>query len=66
MARIEGIHLPDGKRVEVGLTYIFGIGLTRSQKILSETKIDPNIRIKDLSHEQVAAIQKKYKSKLCC
>ncbi len=58
MARIEGVHLPDSKRVEVGLTYVFGIGLKRSQTILSDIKIDPNIRVKDLSHEQVAAIQK--------
>ncbi len=58
MARIEGVHLPGNKRVEVGLTYIYGIGLTRSHKILLDTKIDSNIRVKDLSHEQVAAIQK--------
>ncbi|MFA5075604.1 MAG: 30S ribosomal protein S13 [Candidatus Babeliales bacterium] len=58
MARIEGVYLPANKRVEVGLTYLFGIGLTRSKEILSGTKISPDIRIKDLSHEQVAAIQK--------
>jgi small subunit ribosomal protein S13 len=58
MARIEGVNLPNNKRVEVGLTYLFGIGLVRARKILAETKISPNIRIKDLSHEQVAAIQK--------
>lgn len=58
MARIEGVHLPNNKRVEIGLTYIYGIGLFRSKQILASTKIDPSIRIKDLSHEQVAAIQK--------
>ncbi len=58
MARIEGVHLPNNKRVEVGLTYIFGMGLKRSQKALNDTKIDPNIRIKDLSHEQIGTIQK--------
>ncbi|MCF7899023.1 30S ribosomal protein S13 [Candidatus Babeliales bacterium] len=58
MARIEGVYLPANKRVEIGLTYLFGIGLTRSQEILSDTKVSPDIRIKDLSHEQVAAIQK--------
>lgn len=58
MARIEGVYLPANKRVEIGLTYLFGIGLTRSQEILSGTKISSDIRIKDLSHEQVAAIQK--------
>ncbi|MCK4651356.1 30S ribosomal protein S13 [Candidatus Babeliales bacterium] len=58
MARIEGVHLPNSKRLEIGLTYIFGIGLQRSKNILKYTKIDPNIRIKDLSHDQIATIQK--------
>jgi small subunit ribosomal protein S13 len=58
MARIEGVNLPKNKRVETGLTYLFGIGLKRSQNILKGTKINPDVRIKDLSHEQVAAIQK--------
>lgn len=58
MVRIEGVLLPDGKRVEIGLTYLFGVGLHRSRHILSETKISPDVRIKDLTHEQVAAIQK--------
>jgi small subunit ribosomal protein S13 len=58
MARIEGVVLPGEKRVEVGLTYLYGIGLARSKQILKESNINPDIRIKDLSHEQVAAIQK--------
>lgn len=58
MARIEGVLLPSEKRVEIGLTYLFGIGLTRSQEILAAIKISPDIRIKNLTHEQVAAIQK--------
>lgn len=58
MARIEGVLLPNEKRVEIGLTYLFGIGLTRSREILSATKISPDIRIKDLSQDQVAAISK--------
>ena len=58
MARIEGVLLPNEKRVEVGLTYLYGIGLPRSQQILAEIKVSPDIRIKDLSHEQVAAIQR--------
>ncbi len=58
MARIEGVLLPNEKRVEIGLTYLFGIGLPRSKDILVETKISPDIRVKDLTHEQVAAIQK--------
>ena len=57
MARIEGVDLPRNKRVEVGLTYLFGVGLTRSQEILAETKISPDIRIKDLSEAEVAAIR---------
>ncbi len=58
MARIEGVVLPNEKRVEVGLTYLFGIGLSRARQILSDTKINIDTRIKDLSHEQIAAIQK--------
>jgi small subunit ribosomal protein S13 len=58
MARIEGVLLPGEKRVEYGLTYLFGIGLTLSREILKVTGVNPDIRTKDLSHEQVAAIQK--------
>lgn len=58
MARIEGVLLPNEKRVEYGLTYLFGIGVARSREILAQTGIDANIRVKNLSHEQVAAIQK--------
>jgi len=58
MARIEGVFLPNEKRVEVGLTYLYGIGLQRSKEILQETKISPDVRIKDLTHEQVASIQR--------
>lgn len=58
MVRLEGVVLPDGKRVEFGLAYLFGIGLTRSREILKATGINPDTRIKDLLHEHVAAIQK--------
>jgi len=58
MARIEGVNLPDSKRVEYGLTYIFGIGLTLSRKILSKLQINLNKRVKDLSNEEIATIQK--------
>ena len=58
MARIEGVLLPNEKRVEIGLTYLFGVGLTRSKEILSATKVSPDTRIKNLTHEEVAAIQK--------
>lgn len=58
MARIEGVVLPANKRVEYGLTYIFGIGVKSSRDILHKIKIDINKRVKDLSDEEVAAIQK--------
>ena len=58
MVRIEGVVLPNEKRIEYGLTYLFGVGLTRSQEILKTTGVNPDIRVKDLTHEQVGAIQK--------
>ncbi len=58
MARISGVDLPKEKRVEVGLTYIYGIGLSASQKILTETGINPDTRIKDLTDDQVNSIRK--------
>lgn len=58
MARIEGVTLPYNKRAEYGLTYIYGIGLKSSQDILNKLKINFSIRVKDLTDEQVAAIQK--------
>jgi small subunit ribosomal protein S13 len=65
MARIEGVDLPRNKRVEVGLTYLFGIGPTRSHQILAATKVNPDTRIKDLTEAEVTAIrefvQKNYK-----
>lgn len=57
MARIAGIDLPKSKRVEVALTYIYGVGLATSQSILSETGIDPNTRVNDLTDEDVAKIR---------
>ena len=53
MARLAGVDIPREKRVEISLTYIFGIGRTTSQKILSETGIDPNTRVRDLTDEEV-------------
>ena len=55
MARIAGIDLPREKRVEIGLTYIYGIGLPSSQKILKESGVNPDIRVKDLTDDQVQA-----------
>jgi small subunit ribosomal protein S13 len=57
MARIEGVDLPRNKRVEVGLTYIFGIGPTRAQEILTHTQVNPDIRVKDLSEADVSALR---------
>jgi small subunit ribosomal protein S13 len=57
MARIEGVDLPRNKRVEVGLTYLYGIGPTHAREILTETKVNPDIRVKDLSESDVAAIR---------
>ena len=57
MARIEGVDLPRNKRVEIGLTYLYGIGPTRAQAILSSTKVNPDIRVKDLSEADVQAIR---------
>lgn len=57
MARIAGVDLPNEKRVEIGLTYIYGIGRHTSNIILKETGIDPDIRVKDLSEEQIGKIR---------
>ncbi len=57
MARISGVDLPNNKRVEIGLTYIFGIGLTTSKKILAETGVNPDIRCKDLTEDDVAKLR---------
>ena len=57
MARIAGVDIPREKRVEIALTYIYGIGRTRSIKTLEETKIDKNIRVKDLSDDQLVALR---------
>lgn len=58
MARLAGVDLPREKRVEIGLTYIYGIGLASAQKILAEAKVNPDIRVKDLTDDQVQAIRK--------
>ena len=58
MARLAGVDLPREKRIEVGLTYIYGIGLTSSQKILKEAGVNPDTRVKDLTDDEVAAIRK--------
>ncbi len=57
MARIEGIDLPRNKRVEVGLTSIFGIGPTRAREIVQSTRVNPDTRVKDLTENEVAALR---------
>ncbi|WP_068620377.1 30S ribosomal protein S13 [Paenibacillus tuaregi] len=57
MARIAGVDLPRDKRVEIALTYIFGIGKTTSQKILSETGINPDTRVRDLTEDEVSKLR---------
>ena len=57
MARIEGVDLPRNKRVEIALTYIFGIGTTRAHEILAATKVNPDIRVKDLQESEVSLLR---------
>jgi small subunit ribosomal protein S13 len=57
MARIEGVDLPRNKRVEIGLTYLFGIGPTRARAILTHTRVNPDTRVKDLSEADVSAMR---------
>ena len=57
MARIEGVDLPRDKRVEIGLTYIYGLGRSSAREILAETEIDPDIRVDDLTEKQVAKLR---------
>nr|ARW65032.1 ribosomal protein S13 [Polysiphonia sertularioides] len=57
MARIEGVDLPKNKRIEISLTYIYGIGVSRSQEILQKINIDTNVKLKDLNDEQIISIR---------
>lgn len=57
MARIAGVNIPNDKRVEIALTYVYGIGLTTSQKILTSTGINPNTRVKDLTESEVIKLR---------
>jgi small subunit ribosomal protein S13 len=65
MARISGVDLPNSKRIEVALTYIYGIGPSTAQRILDETKVNPDTRVKDLTDEEInvlrQSIEKNYK-----
>lgn len=57
MARLVGVDLPRDKRIEVGLTYIYGIGLTTSKQILAETGVDPSVRVKDLTEDDLTKLR---------
>ena len=57
MARLVGVDLPRDKRIEVGLTYIYGIGLTTSKKILADTGVDPDVRVKDLTEDDLTKLR---------
>lgn len=57
MARISGVDLPRDKRVEIALTYIFGVGLSRAQQALAETGVNPDIRVRDLSDEDITKLR---------
>jgi small subunit ribosomal protein S13 len=63
-ARIVGVNLPNEKRIEIALTYIYGIGLTTSRKILAETGVNPDVRVKDLTEAEVGKIRESIESKL--
>ena len=57
MARLVGVDLPRNKRIEIALTYIYGIGQTTAKKVIAETGVDPDIRVKDLSEEDLAKLR---------
>ena len=57
MARIAGVNIPTNKRVEVGLTYVFGIGPSTARKLLAQTKVDPNTAVKDLTEDEVVKLR---------
>jgi small subunit ribosomal protein S13 len=57
MARIAGVDLPQNKRVEIGLTYIYGVGRSRAQSILGKAQVDPGVRVKDLTEEEAQRIR---------
>ncbi len=58
MARIAGVNLPNDKRIEIGLTYIFGIGRARAAEIIEKTGISPDVRVKELTEQEVAALRR--------
>lgn len=63
MARIAGVDLPSNKRVEIGLTYIFGIGIATAQSVCQESKISPDKRVKDLTDDEISSLRKAIESR---
>lgn len=63
MARIAGVDLPNNKKIEIALTYIYGIGRTTSKKILQATGVDPNKRVKDLTEEEISKLREEIENK---
>jgi small subunit ribosomal protein S13 len=63
MARIAGVDIPRNKKIEIALTYIHGIGLTTSKKILASTGVDPSIRVKDMSEDMLAKLRREIETK---
>lgn len=63
MARIAGVDLPNDKRVEIALTYIFGIGRSRAKQILDSTGVNPEVRVKDMSEEDTAKLRQEIETK---
>lgn len=63
MARIAGVDLPKDKKIDIALTYIYGIGRTTSKKILEVTKVDPNKRVKDLTEEEISRLREEIENK---
>jgi small subunit ribosomal protein S13 len=57
VARISGVNIPDGKQVQIALTYVYGIGLKSSQEILTQSKVEPTVRVKDLTDAEISRIQ---------
>lgn len=64
MVRIAGVNIPDNKRIEIALTYVFGVGLSISKRILAEVGIDPNTRTKDLSNEDANKLREEIEKSL--
>ncbi len=64
MARIAGVNIPDNKRIEIALTYIYGIGRTTSGKVLDELKLDKNSRVKDLSEKEINSLREEIEKKI--